>query len=72
MTLRDDLEYGLEWAFDNNLGGGDTGRGLLDLGGGLCRKRLSYTITNSAGAVKAVLNALAEESLINVISTHLY
>ena len=33
VTLRDDLEYGLEWAFDNNLGGGDTGRGLLDLGG---------------------------------------
>ena len=29
----------------------------------------SYTVTNSAGAVKAVLNALAEESLINVIST---
>ena len=35
VTLTDGLEYGLEWAFDNNLGGGDTGRGLLDLGGGL-------------------------------------
>ena len=70
VTLRDDLEYGLEWAFDNNLGGGDTGRGLLDLGGGLQPQAgFSYTITNSAGAVKAVLNALAEESLINVIST---
>jgi len=70
VTLRDDLEYGLEWAFDNNLGGGDSGRGLLDLGGGLNPKAgFSYTITNSAGAAKAVLNALAEESLINVIST---
>ena len=70
VTLRDDLEYGLEWAFDNNLGGGDSGRGLLDLGGGLNPQAgFSYTITNSAGAVKAVLNALAEESLINVIST---
>ena len=70
VTLRDDLEYGLEWAFDNNLGGGDTGRGLLDLGGGLQPQAgFSYTITNSAGAVKAVLNALAEESLINFIST---
>ncbi len=70
VTLRDDLEYGLEWAFDNNLGGGDTGRGLLDLGGGLLPQAgFSYTITNSAGAEKAVLNALAEESLINVIST---
>ena len=35
MTLTDDLQYGLEWAFDNNLGGGDSGQGLLDLGGNL-------------------------------------
>ncbi|MDA9711211.1 type II secretion system secretin GspD [Luminiphilus sp.] len=70
VTLRDDLEYGLEWAFDNNLGGGDSGRGLLNLGGNLQPQAgFSYTVTNSAGAVKAVLNALAEESLINVIST---
>ena len=70
VTLRDGLEYGLEWAFDNNLGGGDTGTGLLNLGGNLQPQAgFSYTITNSAGAVKAVLNALAEESLINVIST---
>lgn len=70
VTLRDGLEYGLEWAFDNNLGGGDTGSGLLNLGGNLQPQAgFSYTITNSAGAVKAVLNTLAEKSLINVIST---
>lgn len=70
VTLLDDLEYGLEWAFSNNLGGGDTGEGLLDLGGGLGPQAgFSYTITNSAGTVKAALNALAEKSLINVIST---
>jgi general secretion pathway protein D len=70
VTLTDDLQYGLEWAFDNNLGGGDSGRGLLDLGGNLAPQAgFSYTITNSAGAAKAVLNALAEDSLINVIST---
>lgn len=70
VTLMDDLEYGLEWAFNNNLGGGDTGEGLLDLGGGLGPQAgFSYTITNSSGAVKAALNALAEKSLINVIST---
>ena len=70
VTLRDDLEYGLEWAFDNNLGGGDTGSGLLNLGGNLQPQAgFSYTITNSAGAVKAVLSTLAEKSLINVIST---
>lgn len=70
VSLGGDLQYGLEWAFDNNLGGGDTGRGVLDLGGGLQPKAgFSYTIKNSAGAVKAVINALAQKSLINVIST---
>ena len=70
VTLTDDLQYGLEWAFDNNLGGGDSGRGLLDVGGNLQPQAgFSYTVTNSAGATKAVLNALAEDSLLNVIST---
>ena len=70
VTLNDELRYGLEWAFDNNLGGGDTGRGLLDVGGNLQPQAgFSYTVTNSAGATKAVLNALAEDSLLNVIST---
>ena len=70
VTLRDDLEYGIEWAFDGDLGGGDTGTGLFDLGGNLSpQPGFSYTITNSADAVKAVINTLAEKSLINVIST---
>ena len=70
VTLTDDLQYGLEWAFDNNLGGGDRGRGLLNVGGNLePQAGFSYTITNSAGTTKAVLNALAEDSLLNVIST---
>ena len=70
VTLTDDLQYGLEWAFDNNLGGGDSGRGLLNVGGNLePQAGFSYTVTNSAGATKAVLNALAEDSLLNVIST---
>lgn len=71
VTLTDGLEYGLEWAFDDNLGGGDTGRGLLDFGGGLGAQvpGFSYTVSDSAGAVKAVVNSLAQKSLINVIST---
>ena len=71
VTLTDDLQYGLEWAFNDNLGGGDVGSGLLDLGGGLGAQvpGFSYTVSDSAGAVKAVVNALAEKSLINVIST---
>lgn len=71
VTLRDGLEYGLEWAFDNDLGGGDSGRGVLDLGGGLNPRvpGFSYTVSDSADAVKAVVSALAEKSMINVIST---
>lgn len=71
VTLSGNLAYGLEWAFDNNLGGGDTGSGMLDLGGGIGPQvpGFSYTITNSAGVYKAALNALAQKSLINVIST---
>jgi len=72
VTLIDELEFGLEWAFSNNLGGGDSGSGLLNLTGAPIGPRapgFSYTVTNSAGAVKAVLNALAEKSLVNVIST---
>ena len=71
VTLVDGLEYGLEWAFDNYLGGGDTGKALFDMDGNLGAKvpGFSYTVADSAGAVKAVVNALAEKSLINVIST---
>ena len=72
VQLIDDLEYGLEWAFSNNLGGGDLGSGLLNAGRGPIGPRapgFSYAITNGAGDFKAVLNALAEKSLINVIST---
>ena len=71
VTLTDDLKYGLEWTFSNNLGGGDTGTGSLNLGdGGIGPKApgFSYTISNTAG-VKAALNALATDSLVNVIST---
>ncbi|MEK9876950.1 MAG: secretin N-terminal domain-containing protein, partial [Betaproteobacteria bacterium] len=71
VTLVDGLEYGLEWAFDNYLGGGDTGTALFDMDGDLGPRvpGFSYTVADSAGAVKAVVNALAEKSLINVIST---
>ena len=70
VTLQDNLSYGLEWAFDNDLGGGDSGLGQLDLGGNLGQGAgFSYTFTNGAGTFKAVLNALAAKSLLNVIST---
>ena len=72
VQLNDDLKYGLEWAFSNNLGGGDIGIGSLNAGSGPIGPEtpgFSYAISNGAGDFKAVLNALAEKSLVNVIST---
>ena len=75
VTLTDKLEYGLEWTFNNGLGN-NTGTGLLSTppGGPLSGANsggFSYVIANVAGElpIKAVLNALAEEALLNVIST---
>jgi general secretion pathway protein D len=74
VTLEDDLQYGLEWTFQNGIGNDYLGTGSLNLssgGGGIASQAsgFAYTVTNSAGFTKAVLNALAEKSLLNVIST---
>jgi general secretion pathway protein D len=72
VTLTDKLRYGLEWSFNNNIGNDYEGIGQLAnaaTGPAAVVPGFSYAITNSIGDIKAVLNALAEESLINVIST---
>ena len=72
VTLTDDLQYGLEWTFQNGLGSSYDGTGFLNLNGsdiGPLSPGFAYQITNKADSVKAVVNALAEKSLVNVIST---
>jgi len=72
VSLTDDLQYGLEWTFQNGIGNNYQGAGalnLLDGAIGPVAPGFSYTITNNASAVRAVVNALAQESLVNVIST---
>ena len=72
VTLTDDLQYGLEWTFQNGLGSSYDGSGFLNLNGGEIgplSPGFAYQITNKASSVKAVVNALAEKSLVNVIST---
>lgn len=73
VTLNDSLEYGLEWAFKGGLGGGDIGTGTLGNTTSTSLSTLtqgfSYTLANPAGSIQAVLNALATDSLLNVIST---
>lgn len=74
ITLTDDLRYGLEWFFKNNTpNSGKTSQGLLnfnDEGGiGPIIPGFSYAVVDAADTVRAVLNALATDSKINVISS---
>ena len=73
VTLTDKLRYGLEWTFNNALGDGYTGTGLLTEGASdilaATVPGFSYAVADSAGNINAVLNALAEDNLINVLSS---
>lgn len=72
VTLTDDLNYGIEWFFKNRVDSNKQGQGLLDLGAagiGPLAPSFSYTIIDSASNVRLALNALAEESTLNVLSS---
>ena len=76
VTLNDALQYGLEWTFNGGLGGsrfsgiGAITDGAFDFAASpQLASGFSYTISGGAGDVVAVLQALASESLVNVIST---
>ncbi len=72
VTLTDDFKFGVEWAFSNGIGRGDVGSGQFaasDKGLAAAIPGFSYTVANAAGNIEAVLNALAEKTLLNVIST---
>ena len=73
VTLADDLQYGLQWYFTNTMNNGYTGQGQLNLNrfGPIlpAQPGFSYSLINSLGQIRVVLNALAERSLIRVISS---
>ena len=73
VTLTDDLQYGLQWVFNDAQSNGKVGTSVLSgLAGGILGGPLagfSYTLRNSAGNVRAILNALAGKSLVKVISS---
>lgn len=73
VTLSDDLTYGLEWFFKNGLANSSKqGTGALDLGSnGLAPivPGFSYSVVDSAGAIRAVFNTLASENRVNVVSS---
>lgn len=72
VSLSDELKYGLQWYFNGRLGSG-SGEGQLTSGQtnsiGTSNPGFSYSILSPAGDIRAVLTALAEKSLVNVISS---
>jgi general secretion pathway protein D len=77
VTLTGNLQYGLQWFFNNDVGN-YTGSGSLGLPTnltlrnaftGLGEGQFSYAITDSAGIVKVLLNALASDSKLKVLSS---
>ena len=78
VTLTGQLKYGLQWFFNNDVGKNYTGNGSLGLSTDLTLKnalasipsgQFTYAITDSAGIVKALLNALASDSKVKVLSS---
>lgn len=72
VTLRDDLSYGVEWYFRNSVHSDiNNATGTLDLGdaGIKALSGFSYTIVDSASNVRLALNALQNESNVNVLSS---
>lgn len=74
VTLTDETKYGLQWYFEGGLGhGGWKGTGILsnatDGSISTAQQGFTYSVTNPLGAVRAVLNAMADKQLVNVISS---
>ena len=74
VSLKDDLNYGVEWFFKNSIERGNVteGRGALDLGNqgiSALSPSFSYTIIDNADQVRLALNVLEQESEVNVLSS---
>lgn len=68
ITLSDEFSYGLEWYFNNH----SKGKGFLDTGAtgiNQLSPGFSYAWLDPSGSIKAVLNALAANSKLNIISS---
>ncbi len=78
ITLTEELSYGLAWYLNNRFSNGWSGSGALTVpsaqvnpvtGTGGLVSGLAYSVYNSAGELRSVINALADKSLVNIIST---
>jgi general secretion pathway protein D len=72
ITISASLQYGVEWFFKHHLPDSKKGSGLLDLGeAGLVpfAPAFSYTIVNGPEDVRAVVNMLAGETRVDILSS---
>ncbi len=71
VTLTDDLKYGLEWVF-NSHGGRGSGQ-LINTSGGTAPSvqvpGFSYAYSSAAGTIQGVLNMLASNNKLNILSS---
>ena len=72
VSLTDGLEYGLQWYLKNSAFG-KNGKAMLDLdssaGLSAAVPGFSYSLTDASGTITGVLNALARESKLRVLSS---
>ncbi len=68
VSLTDELSYGLQWFFHHNIGSSGK-QGLGELFPLSVDPSFSYTVNGQAGDVRAVLNLLAADSRLDVISS---
>lgn len=77
VTLNDDLNYGLQWAFSGSPGNGYRDAGQIGTGGvkantgslgDLMGKGFTYSLVNSAGQIRMALSALANKTQVKMIS----
>jgi general secretion pathway protein D len=73
VTLRDELQYGLQWYFTDSNRQNMTGVGQLNTNsvGGIrpIQPGFAYSLIDSVGQIRVVLNMLADRSLVRVISS---
>ena len=69
VTLKDELQYGLNWSFKDVRTNGNVGTGVLGTALGAAATGFNYTLTNSLETISGTLKALASKSLIKVISS---
>ncbi|MCG7871526.1 MAG: type II secretion system secretin GspD [Candidatus Thiodiazotropha lotti] len=73
VALQDEFKYGLQWAFNSDVGSNYLGEGVLSSGTstllGNTLPGFNFSVLRSASDVRAVFNALAEDSLIRVLSS---